>query len=50
MMALLDSIVATYGGAKAWLVVSTGATEDLLHGRFAVLRRGKKTLAVAASE
>jgi tyrosyl-tRNA synthetase len=25
-------------------------TEDLLHGRFAVLRRGKKTLAVAASE
>lgn len=31
MMALLDSIVATYGGAKAWLVVSTGATEDLLH-------------------
>ncbi|MEU4385437.1 tyrosine--tRNA ligase [Promicromonospora sp. NPDC023805] len=25
-------------------------TEDLLHGRFAVLRRGKKTLAVATSE
>ncbi|WP_369372117.1 tyrosine--tRNA ligase [Promicromonospora sp. Populi] len=25
-------------------------TEDLLHGRFAVLRRGKKTLAVAAAE
>ncbi len=25
-------------------------TEDLLHGRYAVLRRGKKTLAVAASE
>ncbi|GAA1873631.1 tyrosine--tRNA ligase [Myceligenerans crystallogenes] len=26
------------------------STEDLLHGRFAVLRRGKKTLAVAAAE
>ncbi|GAB3169831.1 tyrosine--tRNA ligase [Myceligenerans halotolerans] len=26
------------------------AAEDLLHGRFAVLRRGKKTLAVAAAE
>ncbi|MCF4123254.1 tyrosine--tRNA ligase [Antribacter sp. KLBMP9083] len=26
------------------------ASEDLLHGRFAVLRRGKRTLAVAASE
>jgi tyrosyl-tRNA synthetase len=25
-------------------------TEDLLHGRFAVLRRGKKTLAVAATD
>ena len=30
-MELLDSIVAGYGGIKAWLTASTGATEDLLH-------------------
>lgn len=31
MMELLDSVVAAYGGAKAWLIAYTGAAEDLLH-------------------